>query len=102
MCDTWSAWKEGAFLSDLKSLGLDIVAISETRILGAFILTPIFNNYEIFLSCGLLGLIYQVVVLFLDIKVQAIYLDSDGESVGLDVSSSKGNAFRLVAVIALT
>lgn len=43
-----SAWKQGHLLNDLKSLDMDVVAISETKISGVHSLGPLFDDYEIF------------------------------------------------------
>ena len=50
------SWKKGHILNDLKSLGIDVVAISETRVANTRAFLPIFGDYEIYASPCHLGM----------------------------------------------
>lgn len=91
-------------LNDLRSLDLDVVAINETRISNVRPLGPIFDDYEIFSSCGLSEVGCGEAGLFhtsLNLEVKAIFLDLGGKLV-LDVTGSEGSVLRLVVVSAPT
>ena len=100
-----SPWKQGRLLNDLRSFGMDVVAVSETRISDTHDFAPTFDDYEIFASLSRPGMGGGVAVLFrrgLGLQVRTIFLDPEGKSVVLDVSNGEGDAFRLVAVYAPT
>ena len=48
----WSEWKQGHLLNDLRSLRLDVVAISETRISETSSHALLLNDYEVYASFG--------------------------------------------------
>lgn len=78
VCELWSACKQSHSFNDLRSLDLDVVATSEARITGKHALASIFEDYDIFSSCGQLEASGGVVVVFwkfLDLQVLVIILD---------------------------
>ena len=98
-------WKQGLLLHDLRSLGIDVLAISETRLSDARRFCPIFGDYEIFASPSLPGMGGGVAVLFrkpLGLEVRPIFKYPESKLVVLDVNGSEGGAFRLAAVYAPT
>ncbi len=101
-----SAWKQGHLLNDLRSLNMDVVAITETRISDTRALAPIFDDFEVHASLSRREMGGGGVAVFfrksLGLEVRKIFLDPDGKLVVLDVDGSEGAAFRLVAVYAPT
>lgn len=93
-------WKHGHLLNNLS---VDVTVISETNLSVPLAFISHFTGYEIYLSLGLLGGWYccPFPEMF-GFENKAIFLDPEGWLVVLDVISSDGTAFRLVAAYAPT
>lgn len=94
-----------SLLSDLKWLNLDVVAVSETRVVDMCNLTSILGDFEIFASLsrsGMEGGVTVALVESLHLKIRSVFLDLEGNSMVLSVNDIEGSGFRLVAVYPVT
>lgn len=98
--DLRSPWKQGRLLNDLRSLDLNVVAVSETRISGAHDLVSIFDDYEIYASFSRPGMEGEWRCCRKASKFRRSSWDLEDKLVILDESDSEGSAFRIVVVYA--
>lgn len=85
-------------LNDLMVFNLDLAAISEAGSSDSQAIAPIFDDYDLFSSCGLSGADGSVAVLFRKssgLEVNVIFLVQDDILVVLDVNGSEGGDLRL-------